>query len=1262
MLEWLKKLGGSKPWQNKAGLDESAVALLAEDFQALEKLNPDLPGEILRYLLDDEGEDVLSRLSGTKSAGEMLGVIRSFSSDIKPNTEARARFFEHVRSAPLGFFVRLGKIYEAATRAPTSSPIFHSIQTGGFLSDPAFGDVKLNWLDVLLITATGLIGSNWSAKCRSCAALNVELIEALLEAEGFEKDRLVRAAFQPKLHSFGGTTLEPAFVALNGLAESAVRHKSVVQEVFRHPDFKQRVYALQLMKKCAVPVEAFAEDLISLAVGSSKQVREQAEILLSDAKAIAIPLLKGKMVSGENDERATASRLLWRWEGETAREFFAQRMGEEKSKKVAQVIQELLSVPSPATSSSTEGDSLQLPTLPPIPAKLPLGAETERAWQECFDQINSGITQLLTTNNKNHYVKDLKQVPANLVKQTFAELAQGECGCTLNTVGTGMVFKEISDPLKTFWQRPELHVVHLVRFLMQTGGLQPDVLANDRHYLLGHWLETLLITFYRAHPEVGLRELGAAFTVAGLNSSRIGKSLLNRFGSATPYGLSRDKVWPYWAEHLNLLEITFTPSSDGFMERYYRRQARVHAFEALTCFPQPPPQLLTLLWNLALGPKSERPQAQQCLAATPDKVERLTAALAAGSAESRFAAAEWLGRLGEKKATDALLTALKREKNEASKGAMMSALEQLGAQVDQFLDRAGLLKEAEKGMAKDVPEDLKWFPFEQLPVVHWQDSGKKIESAIVRWWVVQGFKIKNPEPGALLRRYCASIKPPEREALGQFILEAWIAEDTAPISRDEAEKRAQAHAQSMAHFAQYFAQQAQKNPQPQGTPPPPPPMTAEQYYAQALPSMLKQPKGSAIASKGILSVAGACVGAAAVPTVNRYLKEWYGQRAAHCRALLQMLAWVEHRTATQLLLAVGSRFRTKSIQEEANVQAQALADRRGWTVAELADRTIPSAGLDENGIMTIDFGPRQFTAKLNEDLDFVLADAEGKTLKTLPEPRKDDDEAKATEAKKNYSASKKELKTVLTMQRDRLYEAMCTQRTWSFEDWNLYLNRHPIVRHHCERLIWAVVRDEKAVHLFRPLSDGSLTDVTDDPVTLGADDLIRVAHECQVTPEQSQAWRQHFKDYNVETLFDQFGRQNFNLSEENRNESDVADFQGHVLEAFKLRGRANKLGYTRGQAQDGGWFFDYHKRFPTLGIEATIEFTGNGMPEENRNVALTILHFDRVAEGGESLGGVSKMMLSEVPSVLLSECWNDIRAIAAEGTGFDPAWEKKTQM
>jgi len=79
-------------------------------------------------------------------------------------------------------------------------------------------------------------------------------------------------------------------------------------------------------------------------------------------------------------------------------------------------------------------------------------------------------------------------------------------------------------------------------------------------------------------------------------------------------------------------------------------------------------------------------------------------------------------------------------------------------------------------------------------------------------------------------------------------------------------------------------------------------------------------------------------------------------------------------------------------------------------------------------------------------------------------------------------------------------------------------------------------------------------------------------------------------------------------------------------------------------------------------MEAVFEFTGNGLPEENRTVALTMLRFERVAPAGEPVIGGARMSLGEVPPVLLSECRNDVRQIATEGPGFDPDWEKKTPM
>ncbi len=113
-----------------------------------------------------------------------------------------------------------------------------------------------------------------------------------------------------------------------------------------------------------------------------------------------------------------------------------------------------------------------------------------------------------------------------------------------------------------------------------------------------------------------------------------------------------------------------------------------------------------------------------------------------------------------------------------------------------------------------------------------------------------------------------------------------------------------------------------------------------------------------------------------------------------------MLAWVDHPSATQLMLSVGNRFRTKSFQEEAVRQAEALAERNNWTLAELSDRTVDSAGFDEAGEMELDYGGRRFTVRLMADLTVALFNEEGKKIASLPEPRQTDDPELAKAAKK----------------------------------------------------------------------------------------------------------------------------------------------------------------------------------------------------------------------------------------------------------------------
>ena len=99
-----------------------------------------------------------------------------------------------------------------------------------------------------------------------------------------------------------------------------------------------------------------------------------------------------------------------------------------------------------------------------------------------------------------------------------------------------------------------------------------------------------------------------------------------------------------------------------------------------------------------------------------------------------------------------------------------------------------------------------------------------------------------------------------------------------------------------------------------------------------------------------------------------------------------MLAWIDHPEAVAFLLEVARRFRTASIRQEAETQAQKLAERKGVSLADLGDTSLPDAGFDAEGKLVLDFGPRKFIARLDDDAEIVLEDTSGKVLKALPAP------------------------------------------------------------------------------------------------------------------------------------------------------------------------------------------------------------------------------------------------------------------------------------
>jgi hypothetical protein len=229
---------------------------------------------------------------------------------------------------------------------------------------------------------------------------------------------------------------------------------------------------------------------------------------------------------------------------------------------------------------------------------------------------------------------------------------------------------------------------------------------------------------------------------------------------------------------------------------------------------------------------------------------------------------------------------------------------------------------------------------------------------------------------------------------------------------------------------------------------------------------------------------------------------------------------------------------------------------------------------------------------------------------------------------------------------------MCTQRTWRYEDWRALLANHPIVMRLVRGVVWVAAQGDTETS-FRPLEDGALSTADHRTLVLGPDAIVRVAHPLTMHDAHVADWTAHLGDFEVLPLFAQFGRKATVLDPSLAKSEKSDAFVGHMIEAFKLRARATALGYVRGPAEDGGWFYRYTKAFPSLGLQVELAFSGNELPETNRTVALGELSFERTGDDARTL------RLGEVPAVLYSEVVADLEDIAQSGTGFDPAWQSK---
>jgi len=983
----------------------------------------------------------------------------------------------------------------------------------------------------------------------------------------------------------------------------------------------------------------------TLLTDKSKQVRDLAKMLLPKMDIAVFQ----RYILETFDDYPTARRkeiahLITLFGDDTSTELLEHVLQTEKSQSVVDVIQ--ASIANKNAARADQGRDLVAPPISPIENTLSLPAawraEIKEKLKEEVEKAKKNSEEEKKYNKENKtnyswqtesYKRLLKLTSADIERTlTFLESGEGSASESLET---------IFDKLK-IQQRIEFKLPHIVRFLYTFDKHYNSHDINLYSAFFQQWLSS------HTNDLTDLRQLAAVLKHNNIDHRCIAHWLLrSRWESSFELPDTGNIIlWPFFHEHEEYLKEAFGLSESK--EQGYWNFELGYGILITSQFPVIPEQYLQVMYQHALSPaKTYGALCRKAIENYGLVTDRVIMALKSSKQEERIIAANWIADSASSVAIEPLGAALKKEKRETAKAALLSALHRLGQNIDHYLSPETLLKEAESGLKKAIPKGISWFPFASLPALKWR-SLNSVDERIIRWWIVLACKLKQPEGNPLLDLYTKQLDIQSQKILSLFILQVYIGRDTACPSDEEAKEYANDNKNNLYSNYQRWAKSEwgheYRN------------KTIEDAFQILFMERKSQHLFSAIGEKGILCLITHIEGAEAVQIVSRYMKDHYTRRH-QIEAILSALANNNDPVIIQLLLSIARRHRTHSIQEKAKALVEKIAERNHWSSDELADRTIPTAGLETNGTQKIQIGSRELTLKLSADLKLTLENEQGKILKSLPAARQDDDPEQIKQAKKYFSTAKKELKQVIELQSSRFYEAMCITRQWAFPEWKKYLLEHPIVSHLAQRLVWTVTEQEQSYQI-RPTAELELIDENDDEYEPNDNASIKLTHISELDKASAQQWILHFKDEKIKPLFPQFVNPKHTLTNNDLLATKLAYHEGWMTDTFTIRGILTKRGYKRGEAEDGGHFSYYYKDFTALNTRAIIEFSGNCLPEENIAAVLYYIAFAKPNNRGWISENTYKS-IADIPQNLVNEIMLDYEAVA-EKANYDEDWKTKS--
>lgn len=334
-------------------------------------------------------------------------------------------------------------------------------------------------------------------------------------------------------------------------------------------------------------------------------------------------------------------------------------------------------------------------------------------------------------------------------------------------------------------------------------------------------------------------------------------------------------------------------------------------------------------------------------------------------------------------------------------------------------------------------------------------------------------------------------------------------------------------------------------------------------------------KGATAKTKWVMWFCGVHGGHSMIETLMKYIKEWSeNSRGAIASEAVYAMAVNGSSEALLNVDSMARKFKHRQVRNSANDALVKASELLGITKEELSDRIVPDMGFNEQMCRVFDYGKRQFNVYLTPTLEIEIYNGD-KKVKNMPKVGANDDKAIAEKSYNDFKVMKKQIKTVIENQKQRLEYVLMCDRKWNCEDWKKLFVKNPVMHCFAIGLIWGIYNGSELIESFRYMDDGSFTNIEEDEFEIPENSSIGLVHPIELTDEQKNTWIEQLSDYEITQPFNQLTRPCYKPTEKELNSDEITRFEGVSIGSYTLRGKLTKQGWETGEPMDAGFFEEF---------------------------------------------------------------------------------------